>query len=255
MNNLENYLLKRIKENRKMEIICYLSNGYPTIEDSYRIAEEYADAGCNMIEIDFPSRDPYLESEYIADRMAKSLEACDDYDKYMDSIVAVKKNLPNVKLLVLAYENTVEEIGVDKFINFCLENDFKDILLVGLRNEEIKNKIIENGLRVSCYVQYHLLPEEIEYAKKSNGFVYLQAKPNPGMINPKYPELSDCVEHLRECGIDRPIYCGVGVHAPEDVKMVKEAGGDAAFVGSTILKLQTDIPAMKDMIRKFKEQC
>ncbi len=39
-------------------------------------------------------------------------------------------------------------------------------------------------------------------------------------------------------------YCGVGVHAPEDVKLVKEAGGDAAFVGSTILKLHEDIPAM-----------
>ena len=37
--------------------------------------------------------------------------------------------------------------------------------------------------------------------------------------------------------------------------MVKEAGGDAAFVGSTILKLHEDVPAMKDMIRKFKAQC
>ena len=44
-------------------------------------------------------------------------------------------------------------------------------------------------------------------------------------INEKYPTLKDCVQYLRECGIDRPIYCGVGVHAPEDVKLVKEAGG------------------------------
>ena len=32
-----------------MEIICYLSNGYPTIEASYNMAVEYADAGCKMI--------------------------------------------------------------------------------------------------------------------------------------------------------------------------------------------------------------
>ena len=37
--------------------------------------------------------------------------------------------------------------------------------------------------------------------------------------------------------------------------MVKEAGGDAAFVGSTILKLQEDIPAMKAKIREFAAQC
>lgn len=237
-----------------MEIICYLSNGYPTLEHSYQMAIEYADAGCGMMEIDFPSRDPYLEGDYIAGRMAKALEACDDYDKYMDSIAAVKKRLPDVHLLVLAYENTVEEIGVDKFVRFCLNNDLKDILLVGLKDNAIKDKIMEEGLRVSCYVQYHMLPEEIEMAKKSNGFVYMQAKPN-GNINSKYPLLSDCIAHLRDCGIERPIYCGVGVHAPEDVKMVKAAGGDAAFVGSTILKLHEDIPAMKEMIGKFAAQC
>ena len=141
-----------------MEIICYLSNGYPTLEHSYEMAIEYADAGCGMIEIDFPSRDPYLEGDYIAGRMAKALEICDDYDKYMDSIIAVQKRLPDVQLLVLAYENTVEEIGADKFIRFCLDNNLKDILLVGLKDNVIKDRFMEAGLRVSCYVQYHMLP-------------------------------------------------------------------------------------------------
>ena len=74
-------------------------------------------------------------------------------------------------------------------------------------------------------------------------------------MNPKYPTLKDCVQCLRDHGIDRPIYCGVGVHSPEDVRMVKEAGGDAAFIGSTILKLQGDISAMKEKIREFAAQC
>lgn len=237
-----------------MEIILYLSNGYPNLESSYQTAIEYADAGCRMMEIDFPSKNPYLEGEYIADRMAKALEICDDYEKYMESMVKIKDRLPQVKFLVLAYENTVEEITTERFIHFCKENGFEDVLLVGLKDETIKNKIIESGLKVSCYVQFHMLPEEIESAKASNGFVYLQAKPNDN-VNPKFPTLKDCVQHLRDCGIERPIYCGVGVHAPEDVKMVKDAGGDAAFVGSTILKLHEDVPAMKDMIRRYKEQC
>ena len=228
-----------------MEIICYLSNGYPTIEASYNMAVEYADAGCRMMEVDFPSRNPYLESDYIAGRMKKALEACDDYEKYMDSIVAIQKRLPDVKILVLAYENTVEEIGVDRFIEFCLTNNLKDILLVGLKDDIIKNKIIAAGLQVSCYVQFHLPKEEVEMAKQSNGFVYLQ----------EYPTLKDCVEYLRSCGIERPIYCGVGVHAPEDVRLAREAGGDAAFVGSTILKLHENIPAMKEKIREFKAMC
>ena len=209
-----------------------------------------------MIEVDFPYRNPFLESDYIAGRMKKALEACDDYEKYMDSIVAIQKRLPDVKILVLAYENTVEEIGVDRFIEFCLTNNLKDILLVGLKDDIIKNKIIAAGLQVSCYVQFHLPKEEVEMAKQSNGFVYLQAKPyDTQQKNEEYPTLKDCVEYLRSCGIERPIYCGVGVHAPEDVRLVREAGGDAAFVGSTILKLHENIPAMKEKIREFKAMC
>lgn len=240
-----------------MEIILYLSNGYPSIEASIQMAKEYADAGCTMIEIDFPSHDPFLESDLIKGRMKKALEACDDYAAYMDEIIRVKKELPHVKLLVLAYENTIEKIGVDKFISFCVENDFMDVLMVGLTGNAVKDKIIAAGIRVSCYVQYQMLEEEIESAKHSNGFVYLQAKPTPGQgfVNPQYPTLKDCIKCLRDHGIERPIYCGVGVHSPEDVKMVKEAGGDAAFVGSTILKLQEDIPAMKEKIREFAAYC
>lgn len=240
-----------------MEVILYLSNGYPTIESSVQMANEYAEAGCGIIEIDFPSHDPFLESDLIANRMKKALEVCDDYAKYMEEIVQVHNNLPNVKLLVLSYENTILEIGVEKFIKFCLDNEFKDVLLVGLTSDEVKNQCINAGLRVSCYVQYQMLEEEILRAKESNGFVYMQAKPTPGQgyVNDKYPTLKDCINGLRAHGIDRSIYCGVGVHSPEDITMVKEAGADAAFVGSTILNLQNDIPTMKTKIKEFVASC
>ena len=237
-----------------MDIICYLSNGYPTIEDSYNIATAYAKGGCKIIEIDFPARDPYLENELITSRMHAALDKCDNYERYMEAIIKVKNNLPDVQLLLLAYESTLLEIGVEKFIRFCLDNDLKDIILVGLKDNKVKNEIIQNGLRVSCYVQYHLDEQEIELAKESNGFVYLQAKPD-GNVNSKYPTLKDCVQFLRDQGIDRPIYCGVGVHTPADAKMVKEAGADAAFIGSTILKLYDDIPMLKKTISEFIEQC
>ena len=75
-----------------MKLICYLSNGYPTIESSIEMAEIYSEAGCDVIEIDFPSANPYLESELISGRMAKALENCSDFQKYMDGMVTAKKN-------------------------------------------------------------------------------------------------------------------------------------------------------------------
>ncbi|MDD4700271.1 MAG: tryptophan synthase subunit alpha [Oscillospiraceae bacterium] len=237
-----------------MKLICYLSNGYPTISASETIAGYYATAGCDVIEIDLPARNPFLENDLIKSRMAEALKECDDYDKYMDNIRVIKRKYPNIKVLMVVYESTVKEIGVEKFIGFCLSNDIKDIIYVGLENEVIKNQMIQKGIQISCYVQFNMLDKEIESAKASNGFVYMQAVAAPGKINPKFPTLADCIKHLRNQGIDRPIYCGVGVSTPTDFKMVKDAKGDGAFVGSTILKLYNNPEALVETIKAFKAE-
>ncbi|PAT01697.1 tryptophan synthase subunit alpha [Candidatus Izimaplasma bacterium ZiA1] len=238
-----------------MELICYLSNGYPTIESSIEMSYKYVEAGCDIIEVDFPSRNPYLESDFIKDRMKKALEVCDDYSLYMEGIKKIKQNLPNTKIILLAYENTVEEIGVEKFIAYCKENDLLDLIYVGLKDDSIKELLIKSGIRVSCYVQYHLPVSEVNSAILSNGFVYLQAKPTSNNINEKYPELKDCITYLRDNEITRPIYCGVGISTEEDVKHAKDSGSDAVFVGSAILKLHDDPKNMAKKIKSLKSMC
>jgi tryptophan synthase alpha chain len=238
-----------------MELICYLSNGYPTIKDSVEIARIYAQAGCDAIEVDFPGRNPYLESEYIADRMKSALENCGDYAAYMDGIAEIKEKLPGIHFILLLYEDTLLEIGYETFMLFCEKNRFCDIILVGQRDEILKNRLMRDGMKISCYVQYDLKPHEVEQAKNSNGFVYMQAKPSAGVINQRYPLLKDCIAYLRGQGIDRPIYCGVGIHTPEDAAMAKSSGADGVFVGSGILKLHNDYPALKRTIRNFKARC
>ena len=237
-----------------MKLICYLSNGYPSIETSVQTARDYVEAGCDIIEVDFPSSDPYLEGEYIAGRMKKALENCSDYEKYMEGIRRIKEENPNTRLILMIYENTLSEIGADRFISFCQENGFQDMIYVGSIDPEMKKKLIEHGMKISCYIQFHMPEEEVQAAAASNGFVYMQAKPATGNINPKFPTLKNCIDHLKKLGITREIYCGVGIAAPEDIQMAREAGADGVFVGSTILKLQNDIPKMKKTIAEFKRK-
>lgn len=239
-----------------MKLICYLSNGTPTLADSIEMAKTYANSGCDIIEVDFPARNPYLEGEYIASLMANALKNCDDYQEYMNELEEIKKLLPNNNLILLIYEETLVEIGYQKFVDFCHKNEYLDLILVGLKDETIKEKLMEDGIRVSCYIQFHMLPEEISSAKESNGFVYMQAKPTTGNVNPDYPTLKDCISHLREKeGITAPIYCGVGIYTSDDIKMANEAGADGVFVGSTILKLYDDKDALSAKIKELKANC
>lgn len=125
----------------------------------------------------------------------------------------------------------------------------------GSRATRVKNRFIADGMRVSCYVQFQMLSDEVESAKQSNGFVYMQGKPGAGQTNPDFPTLKDCIDHLRTQGITRPIYCGVGIHTPADAKMAREAGADGVFVGSAVLRLHDDPAAMTKMIQDFKREC
>ncbi len=235
-----------------MKLICYLSNGYPSIDASIKMAKEYVEGGCDIIEVDFPSRDPYLEGELIAGRMAEALRENDNYDDYMAGILKIKAQNPKTRFIVLAYENTVMEIGVQKYADFILDNGFGDIIYVGNQHPEVLRELIERGIKVSCYVQFHQPEDEVQAALSANGFVYVQAKPTTGNINPKVPTLKDCIQKLRSLGVTREIYAGVGIYTTEDIAMAREAGADGVFVGSTILKLHDDVPKLKETIRAFK---
>ncbi len=235
-----------------MKLICYLSLGSPNLGQSKVNAQNYIDAGCDVVEVDFPAKNPYLDSPYIQGRMRLALAGCNDYSKYMETIEAIKAKNPSSAFIVLTYETTIKEIGLQKFISFCHKNNLKDIICVGNEFPAVRQTLIANNLLVSSYVQYHLLDEEIEVAKRTNGFIYLQAK-SGGKYHKKHKDLKAIINYLRtEVKLPNPIYCGVGISSPEDIAMVKAAGADGAFVGSTVLKLQDKPEELKQKIIDLK---
>ena len=236
-----------------MKIICYLSYGYPLIEYSLKMAKCYFEAGADMMECSLPARDPYLDSEFIAGRMADALAACDDYDIYLEKLGEFRQENPNARIVLLIYEATMLEIGVEKLLAFMKKSGINDIIYAGrIDHPEIKAMFIENGVGICCPVNHHMVEKDIEEALHTNGFTYMEARPLTGSKK-GYEELAPCIKHLRDVGIDRPIYCGVGIHTIEDVIYAKEAGGDGVFIGSTLIKLYDKPEEMKKTIAAFKK--
>ena len=233
------------------DMICYLNFGYPTIADGVHFADLYVKAGCHSIQIDLPSRDPYLENAMIKERMAYCLAHEPDYEAYFEGIRQVRRAHPDIQLVFMVYENIIEELGPQKIIDFCKEMDMEQITYVGLDRPAIKKAIIDAGIGIACYVQFQLLDEEVESARRSNGIVLLQARP-AGKVRPGYESFGDCVRYLREKGIHQPIYASVGIQSPEDVRTVKEGGADGVFVGSRIIKVQEDEALLTETIAEFR---
>ncbi|MBE0701299.1 MAG: tryptophan synthase subunit alpha, partial [Acholeplasmataceae bacterium] len=134
-----------------------------------------------------------------------------------------------------------------------LDHHLKDIIYVGTEFPDIRAFLIEKGINVASYIRFHLPKDDIDAARQTNGFIYLQAKPGDSPIH-ENQTLESNIKYLREIlKFNRPVYCGVGISTEEDVRMVRMAKADGVFVGSVILKLQDDIEALKQKIANLKQ--
>ncbi len=235
-----------------VKIIGYLSYGYPDLETSIRRAQVYRAGGCRCIEVDLPTDDPYLDNAFIQSRMKAAYAACADFGAYFGGVERIRACCPDTELIGLCYEHTVLEIGVETFIRRFRQAGLDALILVGSRDDRVKKQLLEAGIKIASYVTYALPDAEVEDAKTANGFVYLQAKP-AGAVRPGCESLAQCVSYLRQSGIQAPIYCGVGVSTPQDVREIREAGGDGAFIGSALLKQPSEEETVR-YLRALAEQ-
>lgn len=233
-----------------MRLICFLNHGSPSLEKSLETVGNYLKGGVDVIETDFPAEDPYLDSEYIKQRMFEALRKAPNYDSYMASVERILAKHPHAHLYILIYERTIVTIGIDKFVAFMKRNHLEEIILVGWEFPEVRQRLLDEKFKVSAFIEYHLPEDQIQVAMKTSGFIYLQATP-AGKFHEKHRDLKSIIHYLKkERGLTNEINCGIGIHSIEQLKMVKAAGADGAFIGSQVLTLHDQ---SEKLIAKVKE--
>lgn len=237
-----------------MKVICYLAGGYPTLPQSLAAAGWYAEGGCDAIEWSFPPRDPYLDPDYIAEKMRQAYAQCPDYTAHQGAVAAFRSKHPTTEIFLLLYQQTILEIGCEALLAFCKKNQISTIISADLRDAAAVQILTEGGLQIAVSVTYALTPAEIAAAQNSNGFVYMQAMPTPQDIAAGHGRdtLAAGIQMLRAAGIRRPIYCGVGIRSPQDVAFIHGCGGDGFFVGSGILQYYDNPTRLKEEIAAYK---
>lgn len=234
-----------------MRLICFLNHGSPSMEASHQTVQDYIDGGVDVIETDFPAEDPYYDSDYIKKRMWEALEKYPNYDTYMESVEKILKDHPGVKLYILIYEKTILTIGLDKFVDFMKRNNLDEMILVGTEFPHVRKRLIEEKFKVSAFIQYHCPDDQIELAKTTSGFIYLQATPM-GLYHPEHKDLKSIIKYLRDSGLTNEINCGIGIHSYDDLRMVKEAGADGAFIGTQVLLLHGESEKLVQKVKELK---
>lgn len=236
-----------------MKLIAYLSNGFPSLDDSLQRAIDFVNAGVDIIEADLPSPDPYLDSDYLKQRIFAALAQESDYELYMTSLLELKRRLPQAGFMINIYVETLDKMGVDRFSRFMDDMGEKEILLVGPGYAELRAALEERGYHASSFVTRAMLEQDLALAGKTNGFIYLEAFGDETTYSMTYPTLRDCVAKVREViGPERHIYCGIGIHTAERLAEVRDSRADGAFLGSIVLRKEDNKEEQLSFIRELR---
>lgn len=235
-----------------MKVICYLSCGYPSVEKSIEMAEYYIKGGCDAIEISIPPKNPYRDGPFIQELMRKALAGCSDYDVYLKHIKKLVKAHPEIDFFLLLYHEVIMSIGAKKVADFYNDVGIKYVISGDLEDEEALAIFEKENVRLARAVNYSLKEEDIQKCISSNGFTYMftssQHKKKEG-----FETLDKCIDYLRERKVSEPIYCGGGINTPEHAVVVKDAGANGFFVGSSIIKLYDQPEKLVELIAQFKQ--
>ena len=236
-------------EKNSLDLICYLSNGYPSHTQTLENAAAYIKGGCDVIEVDIPCDNPYIDGPLLQERMIASYHEDPSLKSHVDTIYKLRERFKSQRFILLAYEKTVQQIGVEAFIKIYHDNGIESLILVDTKSYDVKRELMKHDVKVVSYVPLEDNEQALEDAKASNGFVYLQAKSSTAKEN----ALKCNIERLRsELEVGRKIYCGVGISTVSDIELLRLNKADGAFVGSAVFTKEGDLELMSDFIKELK---
>lgn len=244
---------------KEFSLIYYLNFGFPSLEASQDMVRYYATCGAQNLQLDLPTRhpDPTMENEFIMDRIARALEACGDYQRYLEAILQVKRELPRLQIEMTVYEETVAEVGGAVFTDFCKKAGITRVSWIPRRegaDPSLPEMLRAGGLKLLHPVLFHLPQERVEEAVTRHEPVVLMLEGGGGEpYRPGCETLPGALRFLREQGVEGPICVTMGIRSPERVREVLEQGADGAYVGSRLIQAWEDRDELKRLIQEFEK--
>lgn len=238
---------------KPFHLVYYISMGDPTIEYSLQKAEQYLEHGVKALQFDLPSRNPYRENPFIKERMARAMEKYGDYEIFLGALTRFRKKHPDFEMQMVSYEDVILTIGSTRYIQFCKENNIQTVRISGEGVIELARRDMNAaGIDTLTFIDYDMKQHEVDFARETGRAVMLRnarkgMAPRDGMAH-----WDERIPFLRENGVTAPIYATAEIRCGKDLLEAKRAGAAGAFVGSCLMNLWDDEPAMLELLRDLE---
>lgn len=229
-----------LKAKGEKAFVCFVTAGDPSAEKTVEVVTALAQAGVDAVEFGFPFSDPLADGPSIQASSQRALDGGMTVAKGLECIAAIRRNAPDLPLVVMTYYNPILRYGLARYAADAKAAGVDGHIVTDLTPEEAgewKQISDANGLDTIFLLAPTSTEARIEIvAQLSSGFVYCVSRTGVTGARSDVPaELTEVVERIK-AKTDLPVCVGFGISAPEHVRRIT-AFADGAVVGSALVDL------------------
>lgn len=232
--------IKELFETKKNILSIYYTAGYPSLNDTVKVAEALEQNGAQIIEVGFPYSDPVADGPTIQASSKQSLDQGMDLKTLFEQLKELRSHV-TIPVILMGYFNTVLQFGVEDFCKACVEVGVDGCIVPDLpivEYEELYQPIFEKyGISNIFLVTPQTSPERIRKIDGiSTGFIYLVSS---SATTGQQLQLSENTEgyfsRIADMKLKNPMMTGFGIYNKETFdKACQYANG--AIIGSAFVK-------------------
>src|SRR4051812_44773843 len=223
----------------------YMMGGFPSLADSRRVGEAYADAGGDLVELGVPFSDPLADGPAIQAAGQQALEAGATFENVLREVAApLSRRLP---VVLMCYSNPLVHRGFDEAVEAIGAAGVRGLIVPDMPASEageLRDVCDSAGIALVPLVAPTNPPEQVrEIAATARGFVYVVSVTGvTGERGELPPELAGVVAGVRSA-TELPVAVGFGIGTPEQAAAVGEIA-DGVIIGSRLVRAVAEAPGV-----------
>lgn len=244
-----------------MKLMTHIVAGYPTMEESEKIAMAMYESGVSFIEIQIPFSDPIADGPTIMKANEIALQNGTTPHDCMEFIKRIKKKI-KIPILIMTYFNIPFNYGLEKFCKDAKDAGVYGFIIPDMPIDEEKYEHYislceKNNLHAIQVISQITQPARLQaISKVASGFVYcISSLGTTGTRSQLNPELEKYLENVKKY-VKIPLAVGFGISTKEQVELVGEKA-DIVVIGSKIINLYNEtttdkISAIKGFLKSIQ---
>jgi tryptophan synthase alpha chain len=226
---------------KRAALMPYMMGGFPSLEESVRIGQAYAQAGADLIELGVPYSDPLADGPVIHEAGTRALAA----GATLTGVLEVARALaPSVPVVLMCYANMVFAPGAEGFVERLVQTGASGLIVPDLPYEEAAPLLAAcdaHGIALVPLVAPTTPRERLALiGERARGFLYTVSVVGiTGERAALAERFAEVVAHAK-ASTRAPVALGFGISTPDQALQAAQAGADGVIVGTRLVRAASE---------------